>query len=71
VLRIIFGPKRNEATGGCRKLHNEELHNLCSSPSILRLMKSMRMRFEGNVEQMGRRGTHIGYWWEGQKEKDH
>jgi hypothetical protein len=43
VLRRIFGPKRDEATGGSRKLHNEELHNLYSSPSIIRMTKSRRM----------------------------
>jgi hypothetical protein len=44
VLRRIFGPKRNEVTGERRKLHNEELHDLYSSPSIIRIMKSRRMR---------------------------
>jgi hypothetical protein len=44
VLRGIFGPKRDEATGGWRKLHKEELHNLYSSPSINRMIKSRRMR---------------------------
>jgi hypothetical protein len=44
VLRRIFGPKRDEVTGGCRKLHNEEFHSLYSSPSIIRMIKSRRMR---------------------------
>jgi hypothetical protein len=44
VLRRIFGPKRDEVTGGWRKLHNEELHNLYSSPSVIRKIKSRRMR---------------------------
>jgi hypothetical protein len=44
VLRKIFGPKRVEVTGGERKLHNEELHDLYSSPSIIRMIKSSRMR---------------------------
>jgi hypothetical protein len=44
VLRRIFGPKRDEVTGGWRKRHNEELHNLYSSPSIIRMIKSRRMR---------------------------
>jgi hypothetical protein len=44
VLRIIFGPKRDEVTGGWRKLHNEELHNLYSSSSIIRMIESRRMR---------------------------
>jgi hypothetical protein len=42
VLRRIFGPKRDEVTGEWRKLRNEELHDLYSSPSIIRIMKSMR-----------------------------
>jgi hypothetical protein len=45
VLRRIFGPKMDEVTGGWRKLHNEELHNLYSSPSIVRIIKSRRMRW--------------------------
>jgi hypothetical protein len=44
VLRRIFGPKRDEVTGGWRKLHNEELHNLYSSPRIIRMVKSRGMR---------------------------
>jgi hypothetical protein len=44
VLRRVFGPKRDEVTGGWRKLHNEELHNLYSSPSIIRKIKSRVMR---------------------------
>jgi hypothetical protein len=44
VLRRIFGPKRDDMTGDWRKLHNEELHNLYSSPNIIRMIKSRRMR---------------------------
>jgi hypothetical protein len=44
VLRRIFGPKRDRVMGGWRKLHNEELHNLYSSPSIIRIIKSRTMR---------------------------
>jgi hypothetical protein len=44
VLRRIFGPKRDEVTGECRNLHNEELRDLYSSPSIIRIIKSRRMR---------------------------
>jgi hypothetical protein len=69
VPRRIFGPKRDEVIGGWRKLHNEELHNLHSSPSIIRMIKSMRMRWAGHVEQMERRGMHVGR--ESQKERDH
>jgi hypothetical protein len=71
VLRRIFGPKRDEVTGDWRKLHNEELHNLYSSPNIIRMIKSRRMRWAGHVARMGRRGMHIGYWWGSQKEGDH
>jgi hypothetical protein len=70
VLRIIFGPKRDEVTEGWRKLHNEKLHNLYSWPSIIRIIKS-RMRWAGHVARMGRRGMHIEYWWESQKERHH
>jgi hypothetical protein len=52
VLRRIFGPKRDEVLGGWRKLHNEELHNLYCSPSIIRMIKSRRMRGAGHVAQM-------------------
>jgi hypothetical protein len=52
ALRRIFGPKRDVVTGGWRKLHNEELHNLYSSPSIIRIMKSRRMRWAGHVARM-------------------
>jgi hypothetical protein len=71
VLRRIFGPKRDEVTGHWRKLHNEELHNVYSSPNIIRMIKSRRMRWAGHVAQMGRKGMHIGYRWESQKESDH
>jgi hypothetical protein len=53
VLWRIFGPKRDEVTGGWRKLHNEELHNLYSSPSIIRVIKSRRTRWAGHVARMG------------------
>jgi hypothetical protein len=53
VLRRIFGPKRDEATGGWRRLHNEELNDLYSSPNIIRVMKSRRMRWAGHVARMG------------------
>jgi hypothetical protein len=53
VLRRIFGPKRDEVTGEWRKLHKEKLHDLYSSPSIIRLIKTRRMRWAGHVAQMG------------------
>jgi hypothetical protein len=71
VLRRIFEPKRDEVIGDWRKLHNEELHNLYSSTSIIIMIKSKRMRWAGHIAQMGRGGLHIGYWWESRKEEDH
>jgi hypothetical protein len=71
VLRRIFGPKRDEVTGGWRKLHNEELVLLYSSPSIIRMIKSRRVKWAGQEARMGRIGMHIEYLWESQKERDH
>jgi hypothetical protein len=59
VLRRIFGPKRDEVTEDWRELHNEELHDLYSSPSIIRTIMSRRMRLTGQMARMGRRGMHI------------
>jgi hypothetical protein len=53
VLRRIFGPKRDEVMGEWRKFHNEELRDLYSSPSIIRIIKSRRMRWAGHVARMG------------------
>jgi hypothetical protein len=53
VLRRIFGPKRAEVTGRCRKPHNEELRDVYSSPSIIRIIESRRMRWAGHVARMG------------------
>jgi hypothetical protein len=53
VLRRIFGPKRDEVTGEWRKLHNEQFHDLYSSPSIMRIMKAKRMRWAGHVARIG------------------
>jgi hypothetical protein len=53
VVKSIFGPKRDEVTGKWRKLHNEELHNLYSSPDNIRQIKSRRMRWAGHVARMG------------------
>jgi hypothetical protein len=61
VLKRIFGSKREEVKGDWRKLHNEELHNLYSSPSIIRMIKSRRMKWVGNIK-MHLRDT---IWWYG------
>jgi hypothetical protein len=52
VLRRKFGPKRDEVTRDWRKLYNEELNNLYSSPSIIRIIRLKKMRWEGNVARM-------------------
>jgi hypothetical protein len=67
VLRRIIGSKGDEVTGGCRRLHNEELHNLYSSPSIIRMIKARRITWTGYVARMGRRGILLGNYWENQK----
>jgi hypothetical protein len=71
-MRRIFGPKRDEVTREWRKLHNEELLGLYFLPSIIRIIKSRRMKWAGHVARMGqKRGTHIDYWWESHRESDH
>jgi hypothetical protein len=56
---------------GWRELHNEDLHNLYSSPSIIRMIKSRRMRWAGDVARMERSGMHIRFWSESQNKRDH
>ena len=53
ALRRVFGPKRDEVTGEWRKLHNEELSDLCSLPNIVRVIKPRRMRWAGHMAFMG------------------
>jgi hypothetical protein len=55
VLRRISGPKKNEITGGWRKLPNEELHNLHSLPNVITMIKSGKMRWAGHVACMGKK----------------
>jgi hypothetical protein len=67
MLRRTFGAKKDEMVGIVRKLHNEELHNLFSSPSIIRMIKSRRIRLTRHVARKKIRGMHIGFWKEIQK----
>jgi hypothetical protein len=68
VLRRIFGPKRDEVTREWRKLHNEKLYDLRSSPNIIRVIKS-RIRWAGNVEPLGDR-KGVRFWWGDLRRKD-
>jgi len=61
VLRRIFGSKRDEVTGEWRRLYNEELNDLYSSPNIVRLVKSRKMRWAGHVAGMWRREVCTGF----------
>ena len=63
VLRRIFGPRGDEVTGEWRRLHNEELNDLYSSPNIVRVIKSRRMRWAGHVARMGDERGCIGSCW--------
>jgi hypothetical protein len=62
VLRRKFRPKRNEVTGEWRK-HNEELHDLYSSPTVVRVIKLRRLRWSGNVARRGEGEACTGFWW--------
>jgi hypothetical protein len=61
VLRRIFGPKRDEVTGEWRRLHNKELYALYSSPNIIRVIKSRRLKLVGHVAHMGKEEVHTGH----------
>jgi hypothetical protein len=64
VLRRIFGLKRDEVRGEWRKLHNEQLNGLCSSPSIVQVIKLRRVRWAGHVAHVWGRGeAYTGFWW--------
>jgi hypothetical protein len=70
VLRM-FEPERDEVTGGWRKFHDEELHNLYSSPCIIRTIKSRRMRWIGHVVSMGEMRDAFKIWPEKLEGKYH
>ena len=61
VLRGIFGSERDEVTGEWRRLHNEELYALYSSPNIIRVIKTRRLRWAGHVARMGRVEVNTGF----------
>jgi hypothetical protein len=71
MLRRIFGPKRDEVIEHWRKLHKNELHNLYSLPSILRIIKPRRMRWARHVTCMERLGMHAVFWWASQRERNY
>jgi hypothetical protein len=72
VLRRIFGPRRDEVTADWRKLHSEELHDMYTSQTIItRIVKSMRMRWAGNITRIKRRRMNIEFWKDILKERDH
>jgi len=64
VLRRIFVLKRDEVTGKWRRLHNEELYDLYSSPDIIRVIKSRRTRWAGHVASTGERSGNAVFRWE-------
>jgi hypothetical protein len=69
VLRIL-GPKRDQVTGGWRKFHNKELNDLYL-PTILRVIKSRRMKWAGHIARMAREGAYTGFWWGNLRERDY
>ena len=69
VLRRIFGPRKDEVTGEWRRSHNEELNDLYSSPNILRVIKSRRMRWAGHVARMGEERGCMGSWWGNRRDR--
>jgi hypothetical protein len=71
VLRRIFGPKRDEVTGGWRKLHSEELRDLYSLPSIIRMIKARRMRWAEHVARMGENRSAYRLLVGSQRERNH
>jgi hypothetical protein len=71
MLRRIFGPKKGEVTGEWRKLHNEDLNDLYSSPNRVRVIKSRRIRWAEHVVRRGRGEEYTGIWWGNLRERVH
>jgi hypothetical protein len=71
VLKRILGPNRRELDGGCRKLHNEELYELYSSPSTIKMIKSRRMMSLGHVARMGEKKSIRDTTEKNPYERDH
>ena len=69
VLRRIFGPRRDEVTGEWRRMHNENLNDLYSSPNSVRVIKSRSMRWTGHVARMGHERGVLGSWWGNRRER--
>jgi hypothetical protein len=71
TCRGVFGSKRDEVTREWRKLHNEELNDPYSSPNIVRVIKSRRIRWVGHVARLGERKGIYRHWWGNMRERDH
>jgi hypothetical protein len=71
VLRMMFGPKRDDVTGEWRRLHTEKLYALYSSANIIQAIKSKRIGWVGHVAYIGDRELHTGFWWGDVMERDH
>jgi hypothetical protein len=71
VLRRMFGPRGDEVTRMWRKLHNEKLHYLYSSPTIVQVIKSRRMKWAEHVARLGRKVAYTGVEWGILRERDH
>ena len=71
VMIFGVGPRKEEETEEWRRLHNEELNDLYSSPNIVRVIKSRRIRWAGHVARMGEERGCIGSWWGNRREGDH
>jgi hypothetical protein len=70
-LTIVFGPKGSEVRGKCRKIHNKELDDLHSSPNIIQLIKSRRIKWAKHVARMGIGEVPTEFWWENRGERYH